>query len=287
MKGKAMETLTDKRRTYTFYVDDAVLDVFGPRIGVYGIAVYTLLARHAKHKQSFPSYKHIMKQLGIGRMTVWRTMDLLIKEGLIHKEQRESTQGDLTSNLYTLLDLSQHHDHGEPFQETSGGSTSQVLGSTTVILPSTTQGLPSTPEVPEGISLKGSHLKDLKPPPIGPPPGGKRSRAASHVATQERRRKTYYPTDPAMQDTLRRQVLDSALEAWVQSKGLQVDLAAEWEHFERKALAKGYQNVDWRRAFMNWLTSPYQSREHKPRQTSTTMDPDTFAAEAAKWKGRL
>ena len=107
-----MECLTDKRRTYTFYVDDAVLDVFGPKIGAYGIAVYTLLARHAKHKQCFPSYRHIQKQLGLSRQTVWRTLELLVKEGLISREQRSSAHGDNDSNLYTLLDLSEHHTHG-------------------------------------------------------------------------------------------------------------------------------------------------------------------------------
>jgi len=101
--------LKDGRRTYTFYLDDEVIDTFGPKIGAYGVAVYALLARHAKHSQCFPSYTRIQKQLGLSRQTVWRTIDCLVREGLIHREQRNSQQGDLDSNLYTLSDLSQYH----------------------------------------------------------------------------------------------------------------------------------------------------------------------------------
>lgn len=162
MEEPAMGTLTDKRRTYTFYVDDVVLDVFGPKIGAYGIAVYTLLARHAKQKQCFPSYRHIMKQLDMSRERLWKTITVLINEGLIQKVQRESAYGDLTSNLYVLLDLSQYHDHGEPSLETTEGSSPDELPSTPHELPSTLSELPSTPdELPlEGISSKVSHLRE-------------------------------------------------------------------------------------------------------------------------------
>jgi CelD/BcsL family acetyltransferase involved in cellulose biosynthesis len=84
------------------------------------------------------------------------------------------------------------------------------------------------------------------------------------VATQRTRKKTYYPTDPDAQDTLRALVFDAHLAAWVREKGLTLDLAAEWERFASKALAKGYQYVDWRQAFMNWLTSPYQTPNTAP-----------------------
>lgn len=270
MEEHAMETLTDQRRTYTFYVDDAVLDVFGPRIGAYGIAVYTLLARHAKQKESFPSYRHIMKQLGISRMTLWRTIDVLIKEGLIQKKQRESTRGDLTSNLYILMDLSMYRDCSESPSVTTGGSTCEILPSTCGILPSTSQVL----------HLKESLLRDLREeediPPLvtlGSPLLGDTvhvngTKPVKVRAKKEKRTETYFPTDPDAQEAIRLLVFNEALSKWVARKGITLDLDDQWERFTRKALSKGYKYVDWHLAFMDWLTSPYQVATGPQKKTA-------------------
>ena len=258
-----MESLTDKRRTYTFYVDDAVLDVFGPSIGAYGIAVYALLARHAKYKQAFPSYKLMQKKLGIGRMTVVRTLAMLEKAGLITIETRKSHVGDYDTKLYTLCDLSSFR----------GGGTCEVLPGTPGIPPDTCEVPGVVPvryqggtcEVPEGISLKESQLKDPDPPIV--PPGGPVDTKVRKVATRGRRTKTYYPTDPEAQDALRATVFVPTLHAWVRRKGIALDLDAQWECFTGKALAKGYTYLDWRQGFMNWLTSPYQT-PGPPRKTN-------------------
>jgi hypothetical protein len=281
-----MECLTDKRRTYTFYVDDAVLDVFGPKIGAYGIAVYTLLARHAKHKQCFPSYRHIQKQLGLSRQTVWRTLELLVKEGLISREQRSSAHGDNDSNLYTLLDLSAHHVHEGSSSQEPPSSSQEPPGTPEEpgVVPHRNQG--SSSQEPEGILIKGSHLKELNPP-HSPPQGGELGVAEKTVATPRQKKKTRYPTAPEAQATLRTLVFDAAFDAWVREKGLTLDLSAEWERFGSKCLAKGYQYEDWRHAFMNWLTSPYQPKPACVVGTSKTMDPETFMAEMDKWKGRI
>jgi Helix-turn-helix domain len=283
MKGEAMERLTDNRRTYTFYVDDAVLDVFGPQIGAYGIAVYALLARHAKHKQAFPSYKLIQQKLKIGRMTVVRTLAALEKAGLITITTRKSRVGDYDTKLYTLCDLSSFR----------GGGTCEVPPDTPQIPPGTCERPGVVPvryqggtcEVPEGISLKESHLKDPDPPIV--PPGGGVAVSGKTVARPRTKKKTGYPTAPEAQATLRALVFDAAFDAWVRDKGLTIDLSVEWERFTGYGLAHGKEYADWRHAFMNWLTSPYQSKPASAVGNSNTMSKEAFIAEAEKWKGRI
>ena len=79
-------------------------------------------------------------------------------------------------------------------------------------------------------------------------------------ATQERREKTYYPTDPDAQATLRTLVFDAGFDAWLHTTGITLNVADQWERFGRYALAHGKSYADWRHAFMNWLTSPYQAQ---------------------------
>src|SRR5262245_6242165 len=101
--------LQDARRTYTFYMDDDLIDTFGPHIGAYGLAVYAFLARHAKEQQCFPSYKRMCEKLGLSRQTITRTLKRLADVGLIIKHKRRTAAGDPDTNLYTLCDLSHLH----------------------------------------------------------------------------------------------------------------------------------------------------------------------------------
>jgi hypothetical protein len=182
-----MEGFRDARRTYTFTMDDAVLDVFGPRIGAYGVAVYALLARHAKHQEAFPSYATLTKKLGMSRRGVINAIRTLVEVGLVQKATRTSAYGDPSSNLYTLVDLSTYHDH--PTQD-SGGSAQDAPPSAQDAPPSAQDAPPSAQDAPpsaqdapgvvhmvhqgsaygapplEGISLKGSRREEKKDPPI-------------------------------------------------------------------------------------------------------------------------
>lgn len=97
------EHLQDARRTYTFYMDDAVLDVFATRIGAYGVAVYALLARHAKNKQAFPTYTTMQETLGMSRQTLDLTLGRLMQEGLLTLDTR--TPDDPDTTRYRLRDL--------------------------------------------------------------------------------------------------------------------------------------------------------------------------------------
>lgn len=69
-----------------FYVDNEILEVYGPILKPHGIALYVALAKHANSKtqKCFPSYETIMKCSGIGRRnTVREKLNLLKSLGLI------------------------------------------------------------------------------------------------------------------------------------------------------------------------------------------------------------
>ncbi len=102
-----MEFEVKSKREFPFYiVDNAVLDIYGPKIGPYGIAVYSALARYADREQTcYPSLKSIASKTGISRRTVIGTLQKLVGLGLIEVERRHSPKGDRASNLYILLPI--------------------------------------------------------------------------------------------------------------------------------------------------------------------------------------
>lgn len=106
MPEPADTRVRDTRRTYTFYMDDALIDIYGPQIGAYGVALYALLARYAKHHEAWPGYKTMAAQLHISRMTVIRTLQCLARVGLIEIDTRHTPDGDYDTKLYRLCDLS-------------------------------------------------------------------------------------------------------------------------------------------------------------------------------------
>lgn len=101
------DKLRDERRRPFYMVDNDIIDTYGKQIGVYGIAVYNLIARYADANgaNAFPSFTTITKKLGIGRHKVAETIQLLVDVGLIRRENRTDSAGDKATNLYTLVDL--------------------------------------------------------------------------------------------------------------------------------------------------------------------------------------
>ena len=88
------------------WLDTAVVATYGPVIGAYGVAVYAVLAQHAKRhvETCYPSIGTIARLLSLSRSTVKKTLRRLEAQGLIAVQPRQDGQGDPTSNLYTLLD---------------------------------------------------------------------------------------------------------------------------------------------------------------------------------------
>jgi hypothetical protein len=276
------DRVLDARPRHWFYIDNAVIDQHAAAIGAMGLAVYTALVRHANGSgKAYPSLRRLERLLGISRHTLIKYLDVLEKHQLIAKHYRKSADGDATSTLYRILPVGGAGD-------TPGGATSAPPGegdAPQVVQPVHHGGARSAPE---GLkSLKDLRdLKDLNPP-HSPPLGGGLPVSGKTLATPRMKKKTGYPTDPDAQATLRALVFDAAFDTWVRDKGLTLDLGLEWERFGSKALAKGYQYVDWRHAFMCWLTSPYQPKAAAAVGNSKTMAPEAFMAEMDKWKGRI
>jgi hypothetical protein len=106
-----MEYRTRDRRTrHTFWIDDRIVDTFGPVMGNYpfgatALAVYAVLARRAdRDGDSWPSLDLIAGESGAGRRTVHKALRLLELLGLVEIAScYEQGSQRRTSNLYTLL----------------------------------------------------------------------------------------------------------------------------------------------------------------------------------------
>ncbi len=92
------------KQTSGFYqIDNSIIDKYGSQLGVYGVAVYNVLAKYANGNGDsiFPSYKTIANQLGISRRKVISTIEQLCDLGLVTKAQRRRKSG-FNSNTYRL-----------------------------------------------------------------------------------------------------------------------------------------------------------------------------------------
>ena len=100
----------DRRTRHTFWIDDRIVDTFGPVMGRYpfgatALAVYAVLARRAdRDGDSWPSLDLIAGESGAGRRTVHKALRLLELLGLVEIAScYEQGSQRRTSNLYTLL----------------------------------------------------------------------------------------------------------------------------------------------------------------------------------------
>lgn len=146
------DTLSDGRSKGFFWIEDALFDVHAPKIGVYGVAVYCLLARMSNsEKVCWPSYSYIAKQLKISRRTAMRVVSELIALGLLKVETKQSLTPDgkiaHDSNRYTL-------------QNARPGSVSESPPSDSQSPPVVTHSHhPSDSQSPKGIHKEGIHNK--------------------------------------------------------------------------------------------------------------------------------
>lgn len=99
----------DDRREHPFFmVDNALIQDYGSKIGVYGIAAYNVLAMYAgSNSESWPSYQTIADLMNASRPLAVKAIQTLSKYGLIKKEARLSESGDRASNRYILTKQSE------------------------------------------------------------------------------------------------------------------------------------------------------------------------------------
>jgi hypothetical protein len=236
------------------------------------------IADHADDQGiAFPSVARLAKKT---RMTE-RNIQLLLKRLLSSRELTiHLGEGPHGCHLYqlTIHDTCLCHGRGENFSPEKPSGVKKVRGEKSGKI---------LPKISPKPSLDPSEELNLKTPPIIPP-GGDVGVSGKKVAMPRMKKKTGYPTDPDAQATLRTLVFDAALDGWVREKGLTLDIAAEWERFGSKAIAKGYQYVDWRQAFMNWLTSPYQAHGYPARKTNAqrAQELQDWAEQAMKERTR-
>ena len=98
--------ISDQRRHPFYIIDNDLIKVYGPQIGAYGVAIYSVLAMYAdRDDEAWPSYQTIANHLSISRPTVIETIKVLTNIGLVAKDLRHGTGTDHLSNRYTLVDL--------------------------------------------------------------------------------------------------------------------------------------------------------------------------------------
>jgi hypothetical protein len=85
-------------------IDNVIIDEILPKIGVYGLTIYTVIKRHLNFTtgQCNPSYNRIAKMIGIDRTTVIRYVKKLKALGLLAAELCFKEDGSPTSNQYEL-----------------------------------------------------------------------------------------------------------------------------------------------------------------------------------------
>lgn len=103
----------DIRQPGHFWADNEVVEDYLPTIGVYGFAVYMLLAKYADSKtgQCDPSIGGMAKKLGVSAPTVRAALDKLKEAGLITIRHRHKARDDKMINqtsIYTLLAVEKH-----------------------------------------------------------------------------------------------------------------------------------------------------------------------------------
>lgn len=94
----------DTRQPGHFWADNEVLDVYGPRLGVYGFAVYMVLARHAQNGsgEARISVRKVAKFMAISHSSVLHALATLIECGLVLLR----SEGDRSMPaIYALADV--------------------------------------------------------------------------------------------------------------------------------------------------------------------------------------
>ena len=138
-----MAEIRDNRQKGWYWVDNAILETYGAKLGPFGIAVYSVLAFRANNntQRCWPGHADIARLTGASVAQVKRALKTLKDLRLIDIETRRRGDG-WDTNLYTLL-------------EVPGDSASQ-----TSALPDPTRSVLPEPRVGSGSTTNKTHEQD-------------------------------------------------------------------------------------------------------------------------------
>jgi len=95
----------DQREKGWFLIPNDFLNGYAKNVGWQGQLVYMALSRHADKKgMSFPSIKHLAKELGVSEWSIEKGITSLKEFNIIKVEMRTKTSKGRGSNLYYLID---------------------------------------------------------------------------------------------------------------------------------------------------------------------------------------
>jgi hypothetical protein len=99
----------DRRKAKRFVIDNAIIDIYGPLVGPYGLAIYMALCRHANGntQQAFPRIKTLVAETGMSERKAHDVIQHLCQVGLI---RHESGKAEGARNVYHILEV---HDDPE------------------------------------------------------------------------------------------------------------------------------------------------------------------------------
>ena len=108
---------------------------------------------------------------------------------------------------------------------------------------------------------------------------------SSHNVPSVPKKKTPFPSETYQQDQLHQMIIDEDFLLWYARKGLTLNLDEQWEKFSGKAIANGYKYLNWRQAFINWLTSDFQQLQtHGQKKTGYLSGQAGLAAARSRAK---
>lgn len=119
----------DGRNFGLFIIEDELIDKYGPQLGVYGVAVYAVLARHANGRDRAEiSALGIAKRLNCGDRKVKDVLKQMEELGIIKRIAQVDERGMQTTSITELQTLAVHHMHSgvlhmhTKFTTTAGGA---------------------------------------------------------------------------------------------------------------------------------------------------------------------
>jgi hypothetical protein len=101
------DIVRDKRNPGWTWINGEIIKVYAAQIKTTAVAVYCALCSFTNNdsQDCFPSHATLCTLLGISEPTLRTALDKLIEYGLIEVDARFGDNGQQTSNLYTLMNI--------------------------------------------------------------------------------------------------------------------------------------------------------------------------------------